>query len=61
MQGLETLVKQNNITAAIQRAQKSGEVHYVVQDSPDRYNITTIDPGEGNAVYVAKPDFPTEL
>ena len=61
MQGLSTLVRQNAETSAVRLAQKTGEPHYVVQDAPDRYEVTPVDPGPGNAVYIGRPDFPVEV
>jgi len=61
MLGLNALVRQNAETQAVRLAQKTGQPHYVVQDAPNRYEVTTVDPGPGNAVYIGRPDFPAEV
>lgn len=60
MQGLKTLVRQNNETVAIRRAKETGRPHYVVARD-GKLEVTDVDPGPGKALYIGQPDFPTEV
>ena len=55
MQAYPELNKSNAVQAAIELAKSDGQFRYVINDAPDRYSVTTQDPGPGNAVYVARP------
>lgn len=61
MQGINEIVRQNAEVSAIRLAKETGEPHFVVQDAPGRYEVTKTDPGPGNAVFIGRPDFPTEV
>ena len=61
MQGPDTLARLNAELTAVRLAQKAGVPHYVINTKRGRYEITTLDPGKGKAVFVGHPDFPVEI
>lgn len=54
MQAYPELAKQNACAQAQTLTNKDGEVRYVINDAPNRYSVSTQDPGKGNAVFIAR-------
>ena len=54
MQALPEISKQNAVASAIELTKADGETRFVINDAPERYSVSTQDPGPGNAVYIAR-------
>jgi hypothetical protein len=55
MRAYPDLAFQNVVHQALTLAEKTGELRYVIQDGPNRFSVSSVDPGKGNAVYIARP------
>ena len=54
MQALPQINMQNAVASAVALTKEDGETRFVINDAPDRYSVSTQDPGPGNAVYIAR-------